>query len=354
MKRRIVSVLGLLGLLASVATGQQPKMTAHFIDVGQAHATLLEFPCGAMLIDAGSDADHDSSLVAYLTKFFQRRSDLSRTLDVVLITHNHIDHTRSLRAVVEQFSVTRYFDNGFTKGSGVTNPNWLRREVREGRRAILVREITEHETESAPGHTGLTDAEIDPFNCGTVDPVVHILWGRLEENPGWPEDDFTNQNNNSLVTRIDFKQASFLFMGDLQESGIESLLTLYGGTAAGILDSDVLQVGHHGSHNGTTAELLRAVTPSVAVIPMGPWTFGQGSSAPFTTFAFGHPRRDIVNLLSAAIARPRPQPKSVMLAERGRLFHKATVRKAIYATGWDGTVRVIATTQGTLTVFREH
>jgi hypothetical protein len=25
-----------------------PSMTAHFIDTGQAHATLLEFPCGAI------------------------------------------------------------------------------------------------------------------------------------------------------------------------------------------------------------------------------------------------------------------------------------------------------------------
>src|SRR5262249_16270685 len=150
-------------------------------------------------------------------------------------------------------------------------------------------------------------------------------------------DDFSNQNNNSLVTRIDFNQASFLFMGDLEERGIELLLTIYGGAFNGVLNADVIQVGHHGSHNGTTADLLKAVTPTVAVIPMGPWTFGQGSSSPFTTFAYGHPRKDAVDLLSHAIARRRPQVKTVMLAEKGRLFHQAMIRKAIYATGWDGT-----------------
>ncbi len=36
-----------IGLVALPALSQQrPAMTAHFIDVGQAHATLLEFPCG--------------------------------------------------------------------------------------------------------------------------------------------------------------------------------------------------------------------------------------------------------------------------------------------------------------------
>jgi len=33
------------------------EMYAHFINVGQADATLLEFPCGAVLVDAGSQDD---------------------------------------------------------------------------------------------------------------------------------------------------------------------------------------------------------------------------------------------------------------------------------------------------------
>ena len=32
-------------------------MKAHFIDVGQANATLLEFKCGVVLIDAGAQDD---------------------------------------------------------------------------------------------------------------------------------------------------------------------------------------------------------------------------------------------------------------------------------------------------------
>lgn len=354
MPRWLVPFCALLLLRAPSAPGQAPTMTAHFIDVGQAHATLLEFPCGAMLIDAGSDEDHPESLVAYLSAFFQRRTDLNRTLNAVIITHNHKDHTQSLREVVDSFTVLRYFDNGFIQGSGVANPNWLKREVQEGHLSVAIREVHESTIDSVPGHTGLTDADIDPLDCGTVDPRVRILAARADSNPGWPEDDFTNQNNHSLVTRIDFGQASFLFMGDMEESGIEELEQLYGNAVGGVLDAAVLQVGHHGSHNGTTVGLLHAVTPRVAVIPMGPWTFGQGSGSAFTTFAYGHPRQDIVDLLSAAIGRKRAQARSVMLAERSRTFHQFTVRKAIYGTGWDGTVRVVATAAGGITVYREH
>jgi competence protein ComEC len=74
-----------------------PFMQLHFIDVGQGAATLLEFSCGAVLIDTGGErqpsdhrgsgcprADHvppatydgSAQLLAYLHAFFARRPDL--------------------------------------------------------------------------------------------------------------------------------------------------------------------------------------------------------------------------------------------------------------------------------------
>src|ERR1700749_3857303 len=59
----------------------EPTMSAHFIDVGQALAVLLEFPCGAILVDTGAqDDEHVESLVKYLNDFYSRRSDLDKTL----------------------------------------------------------------------------------------------------------------------------------------------------------------------------------------------------------------------------------------------------------------------------------
>ena len=51
MTRRAKLALAIgLWIAAAACSGQE--MTAHFIDVGQGDATLLEFPCGAILIDA--------------------------------------------------------------------------------------------------------------------------------------------------------------------------------------------------------------------------------------------------------------------------------------------------------------
>src|SRR2546428_13469322 len=53
-----------LGALAGVP----PKMTAYFNAVGQAHATLFELSCGAIMVDAGSQGDaHEQTLIDYRT-----------------------------------------------------------------------------------------------------------------------------------------------------------------------------------------------------------------------------------------------------------------------------------------------
>jgi competence protein ComEC len=355
MRRYVVAAAFLTFFIGTPASTQpESSMTAHFIDVGQAHATLLEFSCGAILIDAGTqDDEHETKLLAFLEAFFTRRADLNRTLDSIIITHNHLDHTRSLRRLVETFTVERYIDNGFTTGSGRFGPNWLRAEVAAGRRTITVRDIADTEVEAVPGKAGLTDADIDPLACADRNPAIRILEGRFDENPGWPDGAFENQNNHSLVTRIEFGTASVLFMGDLEEAGIELLLDYYGDQPGGLLDADVIQVGHHGSGNATTHELVHAVTPRVAVIPVGESTFGQDGGT-FTTFAFGHPRETAVDILADQMTRRRTPSKTVPVAEKAKTFHDQRVTKAIYATGWDGTVRVVIRTANDITVFREH
>lgn len=329
-------------------------MTAHFIDIGQGESVLLEFSCGAMLIDAGAqDAATRARLVAYLTQFFARRTDLHKTLNTILITHDHIDHEFGLRAVVENFTVQHYVDNGLVAGAGAPNPNWLRSEVSSGHRHIDIEEIPDSDIEAVADKSGFTDAAIDSIHCGSMSPQIHVLQGHVTTNPGWSTDDYGNLNNHSLVTRVDFNGASMLFMGDLEEAGIAVLLNYYTGAARQILDADVLQVGHHGSDNATTQELLDAVTPSVAVINVGKWNWGKPNT-PFTTFLYGHPKQSTLDLLQASITRTRKPSKSVMAAESSKHFHSTTVTKAIYATGWDGTVRVVVKGKGDITVYRER
>ena len=55
--------------------------------------------------------------------------------------------------------------------------------------------------------------------------TIHVLEGRFDANPVWTDGEFENENNHSLVTRVAFGTASFLVMGDLEEAGIELLVS---------------------------------------------------------------------------------------------------------------------------------
>jgi beta-lactamase superfamily II metal-dependent hydrolase len=119
----VVAILVFVGQLR----GADPVMKAHFIDVGQGASTLLEFPCGAILIDTGGqDDDSSEHLKEYLREFFTRRPDLNNTLSSLIISHPHIDHTRGIKSVYEACRVARYIDDSLVQGSGKAGPKLVR------------------------------------------------------------------------------------------------------------------------------------------------------------------------------------------------------------------------------------
>lgn len=332
-------------------------MVAHFIDVGQGDAILLELPCGAVLIDTGGEDTDEvngaEQLGAYLNTFFARRTDLSRTLDLVVLSHPHRDHTLGVTALigsipgVASVAVRNVVDNSIDDGrhSGLEGQNALRdfaADTNARYQAIRNRDIEFLD--------GLTSEVIDPLACPGVDPVIRAVWGR--DSDEWS----SNGNNHSVVLRVDFGEASFLFVGDSQHEALKGMLDSYAEDLS-ILDVDVLKVGHHGSHNATSLEFLAAVTPEIAVIQAGDPTRSQ---AQFSAFSFAHPnQRAIASLTDAehGVSASRP-PKLVDIGVKGRNpstgappeLTTVTLDRAVYATSWDGTIVVEAKKDGTLRV----
>jgi hypothetical protein len=84
---------------------------------------------------------------------------------------------------VENFTVKRFIDNGWTTGSGTPRTNLLRKEVKARKYATQIA-AKDSEVTGLPRKSGQTDSFIDPFKCTGVDPEVHILSGALSTNPG--------------------------------------------------------------------------------------------------------------------------------------------------------------------------
>jgi competence protein ComEC len=326
------------------------EMQVHFINVGQGSATLLEFPCGAALIDTGGENNEQfrstEALTAYLDQFFNRRTDLNKTIQLLVITHPHIDHTLGIRDVIQNYKVKNVITNGQEFGSGRYQQAWLHAHIASAEAtAATTDDIGYHEailTNIPP--TGLTNAIIDPINCSGADPSIKLLWGRVPTDPGWGKNrygklNFDNNNNHSVVIRVDFGEASLLLTGDLETEAIHDLLTKYQGTTT--LDTDVYLAGHHGSRNGSTLELIEAVTPEMAVISFG----DPDREAYWTAWKYGHPNISIVTMLESNCTSLRT-PKDVLVGNGPENFNYHTITKAIYGTGWDGNITLQATWAG--------
>jgi competence protein ComEC len=64
--------------------------------------------------------------------------------------------------------------------------------------------------------------------------------------------------------RLSYGRDALLFPGDLEAKGERELIA-----SGADLRATILKVPHHGSHTSSTAELIAAVRPAVAVISLG-------------------------------------------------------------------------------------
>lgn len=315
-------------------------LRVHFIDVDQGAAALLEFPCGAVMIEAGGRGSAaNNHLLAYLDAFFARRTDLGGRLAALFITHAHYDHDVNLPRVARQFRIGGFIYNG-ALDRRITA---LLEHATAAQPPIPVAAIADEQVQSSGG--GFTSDIVDPVDCPGVDPQIRLLAGGRHSNPGWRQSDFRNPNNHSLVIRVDYGEASFLFTGDLETPAIGNLVSRYTGTDT--LNVDVYAVGHHGADNGTTEPMLDAMTPEIAVIQVG----DPNIRIPRSAWDYGHPSRTLVTMLEQAISRPRTPAVNIMIFERqeGEPIPRR-IDDAIFATSRDGDVVVTATPEGVFQV----
>ena len=217
--------------------------TAHFIDVGQGDAILIEANGTVILVDGG---DASANVEDYL------QAQGIQDIDLMVATHPHADHIGGLIDVLGLFDVHEVWTSGATHDSQ-TYQNFAAYVTDEG---ATKRDVSR-------GYSAQMGAlEID---------VLH------------PRPPLTgNLNQDSLVLHVSCGQLDVLLTGDATTGSEARML------AAGVLgDVEVLKVGHHGSDTSTSADFLSAITPEDAVISVG-----AGST-------YGHPHQEALDRLAA-------------------------------------------------------
>ena len=215
----------------------------HFIDVGQGDAALIRTEKGDILIDAGTNSSEDE-LKAYL-------DSLGVTdIEYAVFTHPHEDHIGGADMVLNTYNVK----NVVLPDATSTSKTFERMmDAIEAEKCGVI--------EATPDKT----FKVGELTCTILAPI---------------STSYTETNDYSVVIRADYGETSVLFTGDAETHSEEEMLERY--RFKGLLDCDLLKVGHHGSDTSSSQAFLDAVTPVYAVI-----SCGEGNS-------YGHPIQAIL------------------------------------------------------------
>ena len=216
------------------------NLKIYFVDVGQGDCTFIVTPRNkTILIDGGGSTSStfdvgENTLIPYILDRGYRK------IDLVFISHFDYDHVGGILKVLEEFKVDRVCIPKQEENS--ENYQKFLKIVKEKNIQVIV---------VKSGNK--VNIENDLF--------FDILWPieeQIEEN---------KLNNNAIVMKLNYKNFTMMFTGDIEEEAESSIVNLYKNTNK--LKSSVLKVAHHGSKTSTTDEFLELVKPKIALIGVG-------------------------------------------------------------------------------------
>jgi competence protein ComEC len=219
------------------------ELAITFFDIGQGDSALIVSPTGKrVLIDGGPPEGVNALLAALAERHIDR-------IDLMLLSHPHMDHLAGLRRVAERLPVSVYMDGGYESRS----PAYLGLLKVIAAKQIPVKQAKRGRTVDIGGGSTLSFlGPSEPFLDRTRSDV----------------------NANSVVARLTWGGRVVLFTGDAEPETERWLLAQEGIGPKAVappdpqlpLAAEVLKVGHHGGKYSSTAAFLAAIHPQLAVI----------------------------------------------------------------------------------------
>ncbi|MBN1189362.1 MAG: ComEC/Rec2 family competence protein [Dehalococcoidales bacterium] len=254
----IIIPLLLAAVISSLAAATAPDGDLHVcvLDVGEGDAILIRNGNQTILIDGGPGPQPALSGLGNHLPFWDR------TIDLVVLTHPHLDHLTGLVEVLRNYKV----ENVLTTELGSSSPCFAEWNDLLSAKGVSITIARSGQSVSLSHETELE--VLNPSEAFTPSDAEEV-------------------ENNGIVLRLTRGKVVFLFTSDI---GPESEADLIKRRAD--LDCTVLKVAHHGSDLSSTAGFLAVTSPEAAVISVG------------AENRFGHPGDETLSRLEEAEVPP--------------------------------------------------
>ena len=247
IKKYFLPILILLFLLSFTASlFAQDTISIYFLDVGQGDSSIIITPDDkVVMIDSGPN---ESLILGYL-------QDLGIShIDLLIASHAHADHISGMDKIIAKYKPNAFIDPGIPHTT-----------------ATYQRMITAIDKYNINYYEGISrKINLGSLSLTILPPAIPLIKG-------------SELNNNSVVVRLDYKDFSCLFTGDIEKEREGQLLT----ESRSNLNVDILKVAHHGSSSSSSPLFIKSVGPKIAVI-----CCGQGNK-------YGHPHQETISLLQS-------------------------------------------------------
>ena len=233
------------GDTTTTTAADRAPLVVRVLDVGQGDATLVEHGGSRVLVDGGPSMARMGDLLDSLGLN-------GETIDVVVLTHPHLDHLGGLR---ELFRTRRDITVRYLFEARDPRPGTSLAQLRDSANARARR-----------GELELRDAD-DPCGDGRAACTLTLRGGgRLHVLRPAPTG---GPNDRSVPVKLVGPDSAFAMWlaGDAERDATAWFDRTDYDVRPG-MDVDVLKLSHHGSCDGTTARLLRLTSPRWAVVSL--------------------------------------------------------------------------------------
>lgn len=223
MKRRVCLAMAFILLAASgcapmgAVRNPAPPFTVDIMSTGKSDCILITLDGLVLLNDAAEEDDADS-----IRALLEKRN--IKRIDYLILSHYDKDHIGSAAALIRQYEIGRIIGPDYPENStfaiALSDAAFAKGIVRE--------KLTETLTIETAG------------GSFTIDP---------------PDRDYGDDNNNSLIVSVRYRDTSVLLMGDAKKKRIREQL------AVTEEHYDLIKLPHHGNSSDVLEELIGRTEP---------------------------------------------------------------------------------------------